>query len=194
MLPHVSDLRDCQTGGEYFVAFRTYGDQIVFGSSALCLQMRELMHYYQSIRLVIKGKVRCRPRVRIRAYCIMPDEYAILVKQEVDTGIATFCTAVNEAIGAYYGALFSITRRVFQDDPIVSPILQKGECLSALRYINMMPISTDMVRDGNTHDYPWCSLAEYSHRIEHGIVDMSLSKEYFKDPYHFIRFIESGKV
>jgi hypothetical protein len=194
MVTHVSDLQTCETGEEYFVSFRSYGGQVIFGSSALCLQMRELMYYYQSVRRTIQGKIHLDPRVRIRAYCIMPDEYALLIKQEISGGIEAFCNSINEAIGAYYGALFNITRRVFQDDPVVTLISHEAELLSAIRYINLMPAQGDIVRDGNMHDYPWCSMVEYGHAIEHPVVDRELSKEYFRDAYHFMRFIESGKV
>lgn len=192
--PTIPTLQSCKQGCEYFVSFRSYVDQPIFGSAVMCVQMKQLMKFYAHYRARI-GHVMCTmPRVRIRAYCILPESYTVLLSPVVEGGVEYFCSVINEAISAYYAVLFKSPKRVFEDVPVVSEVLNKAESLSAVRYIDTLPILHDGARDGNLHSYPWCSLHEILTEEVEGVVDEAMIQEYFPDPASYVDFIQSGKV
>lgn len=192
--PQIPALQTCHVGKEYFVSFRSYADQAIFGSAVMCVQMKQLMRFYSSYRRKV-GRLMCAvPRVRIRAYCIMPDSYTVLLTPVVEGGIEYFCSAINEAVSAYYAVLFKSPKRVLEEVPVVSEVLNKTECLSAIRCINSMPFSSGYVRDGDIHDYPWCSMHEILTSDREGVIDDELVAEHFADVRAFIDFIRLGKV
>lgn len=192
--PPIPTLQMCKQGVEYFVSFRSYVDQPIFGSAVMCIQMKQLMKFYAQYRARI-GHVMCTmPRVRIRAYCLLPESYTILITPVVEGGVEYFCSIINEAISAYYAVLFKSPKRVLEDVPVVSEVLNRTECLSAVRYIDTLPILNDGARDGNVHSYPWCSLYEIMTEDRDGVVDESMIAEYFPDMKAYVEFIQSGKV
>lgn len=150
----------CRTKKVYFISCRTRGERHVFDSAALCTQMIDLIRFYRSERFVRNKRVSEKYRVRILSYCIMPDRYILLLKQEVDMGIHYFMYHVNEAISSYYQALFKHTGQLFYN-PVVTEVLNTDELLSAIRYVNYYSLRQDIVQDTlGIEPYPWSSYKE----------------------------------
>jgi hypothetical protein len=185
----------CQTGKIYFVSLRSFGEQLIFGSSALCVQMLELMKYYRSERSLTHKRVREHKRVSVLSYCINPDEYSILLKQEVENGIEFFCTHINEAIASYYQALFKTKIKVFSRYPVVTEILNNYELITAVRHINVLPSHLDMVHEGiDMLEYPWSSYHELVQRKVESVTHYDEVMKLFGGRAHLRSFIQTGQV
>lgn len=185
----------CATGKTYFISCKSFGEQLPFASSALCVQMIELMKYYRSERILERKRMKEHLRVSVLSYSILPDQYLMVIRQHVHQGVHFFCTHVNEAITSYYHALFKTKVSVFSRYPIVTEILDTHELFSAIRHVNLFPLDQDLVRDSlDESEYPWSSYHELAHKRENPLVDDRSLIHLFGSKAHCRRFIQTGQV
>lgn len=173
-------LKHCTTGKTYFLQRRTFMDQPVFSNSALCIQFVQLMKYYQSCehrmpfsylshfsqtnrQMVVSDGLSGRRRVSVLAYCILPAQYFMLIRQDVQGGLCTFVARLHQSLSCYFKGMFKAETRLFEKQSVISEIACLDELHSALRYVHSLPFRHQLVDDaGENGLYPWSSYREYA--------------------------------
>ena len=183
------------TGTTYFIAVRTYHDEPVFRSAALCVHFLESMKYYRSQRYIVGNHIKEEHRVKIVSYCVLPAQYVLLIKQEKHRGLHTFLKRVNATMSYYYNALYKKMDDVFSEPYISSEIIDLNELYAATRYIHSLPVRENMINDGSdAATYPWSSYREIMGQDTRAVCDAEEILQYFPSLQDYQDFIRTGQV
>lgn len=100
-------------------------------------------------------------RVTIIAYCLMPNHFHLLLRQEEDGGISQYLADFQNSYTKYFdvkhkrsGALFD---RQFKSVLVES----ENQLLHLTRYIHLNPYSSKLINHDQITTYPFSSLPEY---------------------------------
>jgi len=160
-------LKDCTTGTSYYIKCTTKHDIALFSSAALCIQMIQLMKFYQyqsfgksfSRALYVQDAPRI-PLACIHAYCLLPYEYHMLIQQKSHLGIVTFVRQCNEAITRYYNLLFKHTGRIFDKELtcLEIPLLSTEQVKNSIHELPFYALPPSIPYSWK--QYPWSSRHE----------------------------------
>lgn len=131
-----------------------------------------------------------RVRVSIFAYCLMPNHFHLLVRQEIDNGISKFISEYSNGYAKYFNTKRSRTGPLFQG-PFRSVRVESDEQLVHVsRYIHLNPASSYLVQESMLDKYPWSSVGEYADlRYLHGLCDTSMVMNYFSSGEEYLAFV-----
>lgn len=128
--------------------------------------------------------------IGIISYCLMPNHFHFVLRQEKDSGISTFMRNLLTSYSKYFNTKHQRTGPMFEGR-FKSVLVETEEQLKHLvRYIHLNPYSSGIVRDTKELlDYPWSSLKEY---LESKATETSDKKEIilklFKSKEDFKKF------
>jgi putative transposase len=124
--------------------------------------------------------------VSILAYCVMPNHFHLLLKQEVDEGISTYMRRLTLSFVRYYNSLHRQRGPKFESFFKSVLIESENQLLHVSRYIHLNPTSARLVEDPLY--YPYSSFKYYVHGGERKPLlfdDILRSKK--RD--HYLRFV-----
>lgn len=99
--------------------------------------------------------------VYIYAYCLMPNHYHLLVKQNKENGIKQFISNFQNSYGKYFNLLNNRTGGVFQS-PFKSKRITSDEIFMHVgRYIHLNPISSFIIDPKDIASFLWSSYPNY---------------------------------
>jgi putative transposase len=99
--------------------------------------------------------------VSILAYCIMPNHFHLLLKQEVDGGISTYMQRLTLSFVHYYNIKKGQRGHLFESGFKSVLMESENQLLHVSRYIHLNPTSAKLVED--PLKYPYSSLRYYIH-------------------------------
>lgn len=99
--------------------------------------------------------------VSILAYCIMPNHFHLLLRQEVENGISTYMQRLTLSFVHYYNLKYKQSGHLFETAFKSVLIESENQLLHVSRYIHLNPTSAKMVDDPIKHKYS--SLQYYVH-------------------------------
>lgn len=99
--------------------------------------------------------------VSILAYCVMPNHFHLLLKQEVEGGISTYLRRLTLSFVRYYNTLHKQKGALFESFFKAVLIESENQLLHVSRYIHLNPTSAGLVND--PLDYPYSSFSYYVH-------------------------------
>ncbi|MBI2020700.1 transposase [Candidatus Daviesbacteria bacterium] len=119
-------------------------------------------------------------RVRIWAYCLMPNHIHFVLKQLSENGIANFMSNVQESYAKYFNIREERTGALFQSMFKAVRIETDEQLIHVVRYIHLNPLTAYVIRETKELEtYPWCSFVEYINRQNAGIADKEDVLSYF---------------
>ena len=92
--------------------------------------------------------------VSILAYCVMPNHFHLLLKQEVEGGISTYLRRLTVSFVRYYNILHKQKGPLFESFFKAVLIESENQLLHVSRYIHLNPTSAKLVND--PIKYPYC--------------------------------------
>lgn len=119
-------------------------------------------------------------QVDILAYCIMPNHYHLLLRQNKDKGIYRFMNNISNAFTRFYNIAVSRKGPIFIPGYKSRLIHTEEQLIHVSRYIHLNPYSSGIVKSlERLIDYQFSSLLEYFHNEK--LVDTSyiLNTGYF---------------
>ena len=119
--------------------------------------------------------------VSILSYCLMPNHFHFLLKQETDLPINVFMLRLSTSYAKYFNIKYEEVGSLFQGR-FKAKIIETDEYLLHLsRYIHRNPISIPGVE---LRYYPWSSYSTFTEGRKDEFVDPSFILSYFakKDP------------
>lgn len=135
--------------------------------------------------------------ISVIAYCLMPNHFHFVLRQEKDNGIVSFINRLLTSYTKFFNTKHKRSGPLF-DGRFKAVLVETDEqLLHLVRYVHLNPYSSAVV--GSIDDlssYPWSSLAEYlDHGRDSGICDakeMILSQFPNKEKFRKFIFDQAG--
>jgi putative transposase len=132
-------------------------------------------------------------RVTILAYCLMPNHYHLLIRQEVDHGISTYIGDAQNSITRFVNIKRKQKGHVFIGQFKAVQIESEDQLLHVSRYIHLNPYTGYVVKlFDSLITYRWSSYGEYVSELP-GISDQTIILSHFKTKGKYAKFVEDQK-
>lgn len=117
----------------------------------------KLSHYfkYQKFQPHLVKKV-----VEIIAYCLMPNHFHLMLKQNSDNTITEMLTKLSLSYTKYFNIKYNRIGPLFQGEFKAVLVEDDEQLIHLSRYIHLNPISSFLVK--NLNAYQWSSYKEYA--------------------------------
>lgn len=157
---------------------------------------------YQEIFSIKRGK----PLVSVGAWCLMPNHFHLLLREETDGGISKFMKKIGTGYSMYFNIKYQRTGSLF-GGPFKSKCITEDLYLKHLfGYLNLNPLNIQFPKWEELIDkqnpkiwkeflkkYPYSSFQDHTGIIRHegAIINPKAFPEYFLISKDFENFIES---
>lgn len=201
------------TEGNYYHVFnRTIDRKAPFLSSHLCDFFLQASHFYRGTdfkisfsgwkRLEIQRKRLIEQRfndpmnfrVDLIAYCLMPNHFHFILKQNSTNGVQDFVAGLLNSFTHAYNVINKRRGSLFEDRFHAVPITSIEQLLVTSRYVHLNPIASNVVELLDAlRTYPWSSYRTYLDIPSNGFVLAQTSQIlcYFKnDTRLYQQFVE----
>ena len=195
------------TGEYYHVYNRTYRfspfqDTRLCDRAIFCFWYSNIPHslsvsdYLSSSNFIQENFVKqiaiFNPKVTIISFCLMPNHFHLLLRQEIDGGISKFVSDLQNCITLFFNRKNKCKGPLFERQFKTSHIKNLELLLHVSRYIHLNPFSAYLMR--NSEDlikYPYSSLSYYMDPLldTHNIINRNLIIPHFKNTDEYLKFI-----
>jgi len=128
----------------------------------------------------MKNLIQIPRRIKILAYCLMPNHLHFLIRQLIDNGIAKFISNLQEGYAKYFNIREERSGSLFQAMFKAVRMETDEQLIHVARYIHLNPLTSYVIKEfDELENYPWCSFSEYMDKQKHGIVDKDEVLVYF---------------
>lgn len=194
----------------YHIFNKTQGNEEIFAKSSFSKLMLDAIRYYQFIKTPMKlshfrhTSIDTRQQlesllnpeerfVSVLSYCLMPNHFHLLLRQNSDRGISTFMSKVQNSLTRFTNIKRKTKGHVFIGQFRAVRIESDEQLLHVSRYIHLNPYTGYVVKSiSDAINYPWSSFKEYSQKRV-AICDQSLILSHFKTHIGYLKFIEDQK-
>jgi len=165
-------------GGYYHIYNRGAGRQSIF---------REERNYLYLLRLLKQVASECR--VTVIAYCLLPNHYHWLVRQEDDIPAARLPTRVFGSYSQAFNRAFERTGTLFEGPYKAVAIESDVHLLHLCRYIHLNPVRHGLVSAPD--DWRYSNYLEWVQRRPGTLVDHAFVCDHFDSPQMYQEFVEA---
>jgi putative transposase len=166
------------TGNYYHVFNRGVNKQTIFFSDDNCRY---------SLRLI--GKYAEKFSVQVVAYCLMPNHYHLLIRQDSDVPISKF---IQGTFNSYVQAL---NKQQSRSGPLFEGrfkhvLVDRDEyLLHLMRYIHLNPVTANLT--ARPEDWPYSNYQEFTERRNERLVDLSIRDLFFASASDYESFVKT---
>ena len=126
----------------------------------------------------------------IMCYCLMPNHFHFLLRQETDGGISKFLSQFLNSYTRYFNTKNERVGPLFLNDFKNVLVESEEQLLHLSRYIHLNPYSSKLVENlSDLYKYEWSSLTEYVGGSEDYICDKEMIMSYFKTKESYKKFV-----
>jgi putative transposase len=195
-------------GEIYHVYNRSIAKENIFIKKRYCLHALELIEFYrftQKMRFsffkrldyelkdsYIREYKISESLVSIYAYCLMPNHFHLLLKQNIDNGIKTFISNFQNSYGKYFNTISDRSGSVFQRPFKAKRITTEEEFMHVGRYIHLNPVSSYLVEMENIASYQWSSFPDYIKGNKNDLLKMQDFIKLAGSGKKYIKFVENN--
>lgn len=95
------------------------------------------------------------------AYCLMPNHFHLVVKQERDNGLARYLANFQNSYTKFFNAKHKRSGALFDRQFKAVRIESEAQLLHVTRYVHLNPYSSHLITFEDIPTYPYSSLPEY---------------------------------
>jgi len=99
--------------------------------------------------------------VEILSFCLMPNHFHLLLKQQRDEGIRTFLSNFSNSYTKYFNIKRERLGPLLQGSFKAVRIEDDNQLIHVCRYIHLNPVTSLIIKEEELIDYPYTSLPEY---------------------------------
>lgn len=129
--------------------------------------------------------------VTIICFCLMPNHFHFILRQEKDHGIKQFIQRLSNSFAHYFTLKNKRRGHVFEGNFKAVRIESEEQLFHLSRYIHLNPVTAYLVE--NPEDYPHSSYKIYLGKESSEIIDPSLVLGHFSSPEKYKEFVLSRK-
>jgi putative transposase len=129
--------------------------------------------------------------VTIICFCLMPNHFHFILRQEKDNGIKQFIQKLTNSFAHYFILKYKTSGHIFGGNFKAVRIENENQLLHLSRYIHLNPVTAYLVK--NPGDYPYSSYLIYLEKQPADFVDSSIVMGHFSKPEHYKNFVLSQK-
>lgn len=130
-------------------------------------------------------------QVQYESYCLMPNHFHLLVKQNADNGISNLLRLVLNSYTKYFNIKHDRIGPLWQGQFKAVHVNNENQLLHVSRYIHLNPYSASLVKTfQKLCTYRWSSLHQYIEHVE-GICDTNLILSFFKNRLEYKSFLQN---
>ncbi len=129
--------------------------------------------------------------VEIHTYCLMPNHFHFLLRQQSERGIATFISQFQNSYTRYFNTKHEREGPLFLDQFKAVRIESDEQLLHVSRYIHLNPYTSYVISHlDDLPQYPWSSFCEYL-GLQNGeeICEKKLILSFFKSREVYKKFV-----
>lgn len=140
--------------------------------------------------IIIKCKIEEKQLVEIIAYCLMPNHFHLLVKQQKDEGIRKFMTKLSNSYAHYFNVKHNQSGPVFEGRFKAVKIESNEQLLHVSRYIHLNPYSAEIIKKkDDLINYDFFSLKEYLNKENRLICNPAIILKQFSNLDKYLEFV-----
>lgn len=117
------------------------------------------------------------PIVSVVAYCLNPNHYHFILKQNIDRGISSFMHKVSSGYSTYFNEKYKRSGSLFQGTFKASRIDSNELLLYLSAYVNC---NSEVHGIEKAENYRWCSLPDYIGKRNGTLCDKEIILEQYK--------------
>lgn len=199
-------------GQIYHIVNRGVNHQAIFKDKRDYTRLLDIISFYQFIkpplrfsffeRLSIKEKERFwnnlekknQKLVNLLSFCLMPNHFHILIRQESDNGISKFLANFQNSFTKYFNTRHKRIGHLMQGQFKAVRIETNEQLLHASRYIHLNPYTSYVVKNvKDLKKYPWSSLSEYIGNAKKNICETETILSHFSSRNAYLKFVLDQK-
>lgn len=182
----------------YHIYNRGVAGQPIFTKPKEYRRFKDLLLFYQCQKPIRFSQLSTQERreliqkeegqrlVSVIGYCLMPNHFHLLLRQDNDQGITGFLRRITDSYGRYFNIINHRYGPLFQGNFKAVRIESNPQLLHVTRYIHLNPVTSYLVE--HIERYPWSSLHEYI-KNRQDICDKGIVLDQFNSPQHYEEFI-----
>ena len=128
--------------------------------------------------------------LKIIAYCLMPNHYHFLIRQEGDQTAGLLPQRVFNSYSKAYNKRYQHTGTLFEDNYKVKAIKESSHLLHLCRYIHGNPVKDGLVND--PADWPYSNYPEWIGLRKGTLFDQDFVRHNFTSPDDYRSFVWDG--
>lgn len=127
--------------------------------------------------------------IDILAYCLMPNHFHLLLRQQNDHGIIEAISNISNGYAKYFNTKYQRVGPLFQGPFKAVRIESDEQLLHVSRYIHLNPVVSGVISESKLFTYPWSSLATYLGTHPRPWVENHTVLEYFRNIEAYREFV-----
>ena len=151
------------------------------------LSIFHVRHDYLNVQWRLKRYIR-ELGLAIIAYCLMPNHYHFLVRQDGERRAGLLPQRIFNGYGKWYNHRYNHSGTIFQGDYRVDLIEDQNHLLHLCRYIHANPVKDGIVRA--LTDWEYSSYPEWVNLRHGSLVDRAFIQEHFSTAADYRNFVE----
>lgn len=125
--------------------------------------------------------------VDIICYCLMPNHFHLLLRQNIDGGISELMRRFTHSYAKYLNVKYNHFGPIFQGMFKVAHIETDEQLLHLSRYIHLNPLTANLIT--NLKLYPWSSYNTYLGQTDNPNISKNLVLDLFKSGVGYEQFV-----
>lgn len=138
---------------------------------------------------ILESLYRSDQLVQIISYCLMPNHFHFLLKQNTEKGISTLIANFTNAYTRYFNTKYERSGPLLGGTFKAVHIESEEQLLHVVRYIHLNPVVSCVIQDNRLKDYPWSSHQEYLSLSTSGIAQKDFVLQMFKSVEDYQSFV-----
>ena len=152
--------------------------------SAYSQQLKQAQRHHRTVEFKqefdLMNKLPLSP-VSILAYCIMPNHFHLILKQNTQNGICQFMQKIGSSYSHYYNRKYNEVGTLFQGR-FKNVLIENSQHLVHLsKYVHLNPLAAGLVETTGLERYPWSSYPDYIQKSTRSIVSKRLILKQFNN-------------
>ncbi|KKR34011.1 MAG: hypothetical protein UT63_C0008G0010 [Candidatus Gottesmanbacteria bacterium GW2011_GWC2_39_8] len=127
--------------------------------------------------------------VSILAFCLMPNHFHFVLRQEKDKGISTFISNFSNSYSKYFNTKNDRVGPLLQGIFKAVRVETDEQLIHLSRYVHLNPVASYLIKDNLLEKYEWSSLPEYLGLVERSISEPQLVMGQFKNKQEYMVFV-----
>lgn len=127
--------------------------------------------------------------VEIMCFCLMPNHFHFLLRQNEDNGIKTFVSNFTNSYTKYFNNKNDRVGPLFQGIFKSVRVEDDEQLMHVSRYIHLNPATNFLIDKENLENYPWSSLKKYTSTNSNTFCETSTILKLFISPEEYMAFV-----